>query len=161
MVNNAAIYVDGGATINKQLIDMGVADRDKSDTSAIGQLATVSSTQELIGAGQELIAHARIPFVHNKLMHIETALESFKSEQMYGANFQTWDHPIESFIKPMLNETMRQSMLMRSAAVAYKNFHFDKVLAGNSGKIKKFARTILLNFNIYKSGVDVKVEMTK
>ena len=26
---------------------------------------------------------------------------------------------------------------------------------------KKFARTILLNFNIYKSGVDVKVEMTK
>jgi hypothetical protein len=26
---------------------------------------------------------------------------------------------------------------------------------------KKFARTILLNFNVYKSGVDVKVEMTK
>lgn len=26
---------------------------------------------------------------------------------------------------------------------------------------KKFARTILLNFNVYKSGIDVKVEMTK
>ena len=140
VVNNAAVYVDGGATVNKQLMDMGVADRDKSDTSAIGQLATVSSTQELLGSAQELIAHARIPFVHNKLMHIETALESFKSEQMYGANFQTWDHPIESFIKPMMNEAMGQSMLRRGAAYAYSKIHFNTVLkSGNIGGFKKFA----------------------
>ena len=56
---------------------MGVADRDMSDTSSIGNLATVSSTQETLGAVQELIAHARIPIIHNKLMHIETPLEAW------------------------------------------------------------------------------------
>ena len=140
---NAAIYVNA-ENINKQLMSMGVADRDKSDTSAIGQLATVSAAQESLGAIQELIAHARIPIIHNKLMHVETALESFKSEQMYGANFQTWDHPIESFIKPMLNETMGQSMFARAAAVAYGRFHFDKVLTSNVGKTKKFISGAIL-----------------
>ena len=145
IVNQAAVYTGGGDTINKQLMDMGVADRDKSDTSAIGQLATVSSKQELIGAVQELVAHARIPFVHNKLMHIETALESFKSEQMYGANFQTWDHPIETFVKPILNESMGQGMLMRTAAHMYGRFHFDTVLkSGNIGGFKKFASGTLM-----------------
>ena len=136
-IRNAAIYINK-ENVNKQLMDMGVADRDKADTSAIGQLATVSAGQEILGAAQELIAHARIPFVHNKLMHIETALESFKSEQMYGANFQTWDHPIEGFVKPMLNEAIGQSLLMRSAAVAYKKFHFDSVLTSNASGFKKF-----------------------
>jgi hypothetical protein len=142
-VINAAVYIDTD-NLNKRLIDMGVADRDKSDTSSIGQLAVVSSAQESLGAIQELIAHARIPIIHNKLMHIETALESFKSEQMYGANFQTWDHPIESFIKPMLNETMGQSMLMRGAAVAYSKFHFNHVLTSSAGKTKKFLSGAIL-----------------
>lgn len=145
VINQAAIYTGGGDTINKQLMDMGVADRDKSDTSAIGQLATVSSTQELIGAIQELVAHARIPIIHNKLMHIETALESFKSEQMYGANFQTWDHPIETVVKPMLNETMGQGMFRRAAAHMYGQFHFNTVLkSGNIGGVRKFASGALM-----------------
>ena len=142
-VREAAIYV-GTENINKQLMQMGIADRDKTDTSAIGQLATVSATQEALGAIQELIAHARIPIVHNKLLHVETALEAFKSEQIYGANFQTWDHPIEGFIKPMLNEAMGQSMLMRTAAVAYSKFHFNKVLESNLNGFKKFASGAIL-----------------
>jgi hypothetical protein len=142
-VRNAAVFIDT-ENVNRKLMDMGVADRDKTDTSSIGQLATVSSTQELLGAMQELVAHARIPIVHNKLMHIETALESFKSEQMYGANFQTWDHPIESFIKPMMNEAMGQSLLRRAAAVAYKDFHFNTVLTSNVGGIRKFASGVAL-----------------
>ena len=142
VIRNAAIFT-GSDNINKKLMDMGVADRSSTDTSAIGQLATVSATQEILGAAQELIAHARIPIIHNKLMHIETPLEAFESEQIYGANFQTWDHPIESFVKPMLNETMSQSILHRAIAVGYSDFHFNKVLKGNS-KIAKFASGTLL-----------------
>ena len=147
VIRNAAIY-KGTDNINKQLLDMGVAERDMTDTSAIGNLATVSSAQETWGAIQELIAHARIPILHNKLMHIETPLEAFKSEQMYGANFQTWDHPIEGFIKPMLNETMAQGFMRRALARGYRDFHFNKVLTtANStfgGTAKKFASGMLL-----------------
>jgi hypothetical protein len=142
-VREAAIYVNS-ENINKQLIKMGVADRDKTDTSAIGQLATVSATQEALGAVQELIAHARIPIFHNKLLHVETALESFKSEQMYGANFQTWDHPIEGFVKPMLRETMGQGLLLKTAAVAYSKFHFNQVLESNLSGFKKWTSGAIL-----------------
>ena len=131
VVRNAAVYI-GNENINKKLMDMGVAERDMTDTSAIGNLATVSSTQETWGAVQEIIAHARIPFVHNKLLHIETPLESFISEQVYGANFQTWDHPIEGFIKPMINETMGHSLTRRAMARAYREFHYSKITTMNN-----------------------------
>jgi tetratricopeptide (TPR) repeat protein len=137
VVRNAAIY-KGADTVNKQLMDMGVAERDKMDTSAIGQLATVTSRQEFWGAMQELIAHARIPILHNKLMHIETALESFESEQINGANLQTWDHPIETVLKPMMNEAMGQSMLKRAAVVAYGRYHFGNVLKNSTSLAGRF-----------------------
>ena len=141
VVRNAAIFV-GDENINKRLMDMGVADRDMKDTSAIGNLATVGPVQETWGGLQELIAHARIPIIHNKLLHIETPLESFISEQVYGANFQTWDHPIEGFVKPMLNETMGQGVIRRLLARTYRDFHFNKVLTkpqfGIGNKATKF-----------------------
>ena len=143
VVRNAAIF-SGTENVNKTLMDMGVADRDHMDTSAIGQLATVSGKQEFFGMVQEAIAHARIPIVHNKLLHIETALESYRSEQVYGANFQTWDHPIKGILKPMWNETMGQSTFRRLAAHAYGEFHFNKVLTSGSGKLTKFASGLTL-----------------
>ena len=147
VIRNAAIFV-GDENINKRLMDMGVADRDMTDTSAIGNLATVSSAQETWGGLQELIAHARIPIIHNKLLHIETPLESFVSEQFYGANFQTWDHPIEGFVKPMMNEVMDQGILKRMLVRGYRDFHFEKVLTrGNMGfrnKASKFASGMVL-----------------
>lgn len=147
VIRRAAIYV-GDENINKKLMDLGVAERDMTDTSAIGNLATVSSSQETWGAVQEIIAHARIPFVHNKLMHIETPLESFISEQVNGANFQTWDHPIEGFVKPILNEVAGQSIFRRALARGYREFHYGKVLnRANTGvfnKAGKFASGAVL-----------------
>ena len=143
VIRNAAIY-SGTDNVNKRLMDMGVADRDHMDTSSIGQLATVSAKQEFYGAVQEIIAHARIPIFHNKMMHIESALESYRSEQVYGANFQTWDHPIKGILKPMWNETMGQSMFKRILATVYGDFHFNKVLTSNAGKLSKFASGTLL-----------------
>ena len=144
VVRNAAVFKGGGESINKRLVDMGVATRDKSDTSAIGQLATVSGTQEVLGMAQELIAHARIPILHNKFLHIETAREAFESEQINGANFQTWDHPIETIIKPMINETMRMGLIRRVAATAYSDFHFNKVLTSTRSGLTKKASGALL-----------------
>ena len=143
VIRNAAIF-SGTENVNKALMDMGVADRDHMDTSAIGQLSTVSAKQEFFGMVQEAIAHARIPLFHNKLMHVETALESYRSEQVYGANFQTWDHPIKGILKPMWNETMGQSMLRRVAAHAYGEFHFNKVMKGDHRWITKFASGTVL-----------------
>ena len=147
VIRRAAVYV-GDENINKRLMDLGVADRDMSDTSAIGNLATISSAQEAWGGLQELIAHARIPIVHNKLMHIETPLESFISEQVNGANFQTWDHPIQGFVWPMLNEVAGQSVFRRILARGYRELHYGKVLTntdiGFLNKATKFGSGAVL-----------------
>lgn len=120
MITNAVIYKQdfGQATnINKTLVQMGMAEKDKDDRSAIGYLANASGAQQTIGAIQEFIGHAKIPFLHNKLMKIETARESFVNEQVYGSPFTTWDHPIKGFIRPAINETSSQGMMQHALAM--------------------------------------------
>lgn len=120
LITNAVIYdTDGlGTNINKTLIERGMATKDKEDTSAIGYLANASAMQETLGAIQEVIGHANIPFLHNKYLKIETARESFMNEQVYGNSLTTWDHPIEGFVKPAFNRISGQSMLQHAGAVA-------------------------------------------
>lgn len=121
IITNAVIYrkdLVGATNINKTLIDMGMAEKDKDDRSTIGYLANAGEVQQTFGAMQELIAHANIPILHNKFMKIETARESFLNEQVYGNAFTTWDHPIKGFIKPAFNRVSGQSMLQHAGAVA-------------------------------------------
>lgn len=109
--------------ISKILVDQGLATIDKMDDSALAPLATTSSTQEVLGAVQEVIGHAKIPFIHNKYLKIESAFESYKNEKIYGSSFQTWDNPIESFIKPQLNEQYRKTPIAQLASMyGYKIF---------------------------------------
>lgn len=120
LVTNAVIYkqdIVGVTNVNKTLISMGMAEKDKDDRTAIGYLANASTTQQTLGSIQELIGHANIPFLHNKYMKIETARESFINEQIYGSPFTTWDHPIKGFVRPALNNTAKQGILQHSMAV--------------------------------------------
>lgn len=117
MITNAVIYKQNLGTntnINKTLVTMGMAEKDKDDRSAIGYLANASAGQQTLGALQEFIGHANIPFIHNKYMKIETARESFVNEQIYGSPFTTWDHPIKGFVRPAINNTSKQSMLQHA-----------------------------------------------
>lgn len=118
--NNIPMSADN---ISKILVDKGLATVDKMDDSVLAPLATTGSTQEVLGAIQEVIAHAKIPFIHNKLLKIETAFESYKNEKIYGSSFQTWDNPIDSFIKPNLREQYRKTPLAELASIyGYKIF---------------------------------------
>ena len=120
MITNAVIYKQDLGTntnVNKTLVTMGMAEKDKDDRTAIGYLANASAGQQTLGALQEFIGHANIPFLHNKYMKIETARESFLNEQVYGSPFTTWDHPIKGFIRPAINNTSKQNMLQHAIGV--------------------------------------------
>lgn len=133
--------------ISKELIDAGVMEYDEEDNTPIAALAKTGSIGEALGGIQELIAHAPIPFLHNKFLKVETALESFKNEQVYGSNFQTWDHPIEGFVKPAFNKTFAQSMPQRALAIGASMYHFNHIanLSGKGNKLKKFGSRALLS----------------
>ena len=146
LVTNAVIYKkDGsfGTNINKELVSYGMAERDKEDTSAIGYLANSTSAQQTLGGLQEIVAHAQIPFLHNKFMKIETARESFRQEHVYGTSFATWDNPIEGFVKPALNQTFGQSFGRHLAAVGSSALYFG-LSNTNINPIGKYAAGALM-----------------
>ena len=139
IVTNAIIYKKDGAfgtNINKTLVDMGMAERDDKDKSAIGYMANASTMQQTLGMIQEIIGHANIPFIHNKYLKIETARESFKNEHIYGTSFATWDHPIKGFVNPMLNQTFGQSPLEHAAAIGSTALYFGLKQRGVKGVAK-------------------------
>ena len=120
LITNAVIYNNelfDSTNINKTLVEMGMAEKDKEDRSAIGYLANASGMQQTLGSIQELIGHANIPFLHNKYMKIETARESFVNEQVYGNSFTTWDHPFRGFVKPAFDRISGQSMAQQAMAI--------------------------------------------
>ena len=128
IATNAVIYKKEGGfgtNINKELVSAGMAERDKTDRTAIGYLANSSAMQQTLGAAQELIGHANIPFLHNKYMKIETARESFVNEHIYGTSFATWDNPIKGFVNPALNQTFGQSFGRHLAAVGSSALYFS------------------------------------
>lgn len=128
IATNAVIYKKEGGfgtNINKELVSAGMAERDKTDRTAIGYLANSSAMQQTLGAAQELIGHTNIPFLHNKYMKIETARESFVNEHIYGTSFATWDNPIKGFVNPALNQTFGQSFGRHLAAVGSSALYFS------------------------------------
>lgn len=147
IVTNAVIYKKEGGfgvNINKELISIGMAEKDKSDRTAVGYLANSSAMQQTLGAVQEIIGHANIPFLHNKYMKIETARESFVNEHVYGTSFATWDHPIKGFVYPALNQTFGQSFGRHLAAVGSSALYFGLKNVDNLNPIMRYGAGALM-----------------
>lgn len=150
IVTNAVIYKKEGmfgTNINKTLVDLGMAERDEEDRSAIGYNANASTMQQTLGIFQEIISHANIPFIHNKYLKIETARESFENEHIYGNNFATWDHPIKSFVNPMLNRTFGQTPLEHAAAIGSTALYFNLKKNGVKGAAKWGSAALMATAN--------------
>lgn len=150
IVTNAVIYKKDGAfgtNINKTLVDMGMAERDDKDKTAIGYMANASTMQQTLGMIQEMIGHANIPFLHNKYLKIETARESFRNEHIYGTSFATWDHPIKGFVNPMLNQTFGQSPLEHAAAIGSTALYFGLKQRGVKGAAKWGSAALMATAN--------------
>ena len=148
LLTPAVIYVPGsGESLNRTLIESGMAKKDVEDTSTIAKLGTISATQEASGAVQELIAHAPIPIIHNKFLRVDSAYESYMKENYYGSNFKTWDHPIKGFVKPMFNEQSSKSLASEAWALGVAYRHFTKGIYETDFKKKWISNIALATTN--------------
>ena len=111
----AAVYVNG-QNINKMLVDTKQATL-KENATAMDAKAVASQMGQLYGATMEAIAHAPIPFIHNKIMRVDTALESYKNERVYGTPYSTWDHPIKGFIAPAFQKAWGRGAIGQGVAI--------------------------------------------
>ena len=132
---NVAVYIDG-ENLAEQMISQGDAARKKGDTSTPAVLGRLSSFQKLIGYGSELVAHADLPWLSDQWLRVRTPLESYQAEQVYGTPYQSWEHPIDTFLEPAMERAMHQSSIIKNII----KFGFHELEEANTvGKTAKHA----------------------
>ena len=148
LLTPAVVYVPGSSeSLNRTLIESGIAKKDVEDTSTIAKLGTISATQEASGAVQELIAHAPIPIIHNKFLRVDSAYESYMKENYYGSNFKTWDHPIKGFVRPMFNEQSSKSLISEALSLGIAYNHFKNSVYSTNRQERWLSNALLVTTN--------------
>nr|DAK26581.1 MAG TPA: hypothetical protein [Caudoviricetes sp.] len=96
---SAAVFA-GGENIGLQMIQNGDATKRKGDTSAAALLANYGPVQKGIAYASEVFAHLDVPWLSDQFLRVRSPIESYRAEQIYGTPYQSWEHPINSFLMP-------------------------------------------------------------
>ena len=142
----AAMFLNG-ENISDNLRNMGLADYDMEDTSAAGAYANYGLIGRLFGSGAELLAHAQIPILHSQLMRVNSPLEEYRNDQLYGAGFESWDDMLGSYILPTLEQSKTSFVRDMIADTTYRLYTAIDSRAIQASKFQrgalKFASTYL------------------
>lgn len=142
----AAMFLNG-ENISDNLRNMGLADYDMEDASAAGAYANYGLIGRLFGSGAELLAHAQIPILHSQLMRVNSPLEEYRSDQLYGAGFESWDDMLGSYILPTLEQSKTSFIRDMIADTTYRLYTAIDSRAIQASKFQrgalKFASTYL------------------
>lgn len=154
----AAVFLDG-ENISDTLRQVGLADYDMEDTSAAGAYANYGLVGRLFGTAAEIIAHAPIPIIHSQLMRVNSPLEEYRSDQLYGTGFQSWDSMLASFVYPTFEQAKTDFMrdvISDSLWRFYKRYESGAL----TENISKRSTTILKTIATYSNGTALAGEIT-
>lgn len=152
---NAAVFNENGENISQLMLQNGDATKKKGDTSAPATLVNYSPLQKIIAYGSELIAHADVPWLSDQFLRVRTPLESYRAEQVYGTPYQSWSHPINTFLLPAIERAIHESSKMPRFIYEYlknikgipKKLADTTFLLGDRGAFIGAALSSLLYFN--------------
>lgn len=128
---SAVFDVNDKTNLNKMLIERGYAEENKKDDSATGIHARYSKKEIAYGSLFETISHRDTPF-HTKFMQARSALEQYERRDVYGKDWQSWAHPIDDFLVPSFQNTIRKNPLLAAGTGAFIGSLFGRT---NTGKI--------------------------
>lgn len=154
----AAVFLDG-ENISDTLRQVGLADYDMEDTSAAGAYANYGLVGRLFGTAAEIVAHAPIPIIHSQLMRVNSPLEEYRSDQLYGTGFQSWDSMLASFVYPTFEQAKTDFMrdvISDSLWRFYKGYESGAL----TKNISKRSTTILKTIATYTNGTALAGEIT-
>ena len=153
----AAVFLDG-ENISDTLRQVGLADYDMEDTSAAGAYANYGLVGRLFGTAAEIVAHAPIPIIHSQLMRVNSPLEEYRSDQLYGTGFQSWDGMLASFVYPTFEQAKTDFMrdvISDSLWRFYKGYESGAL----TENISKRSTTILKTIATYSNGTALAGEI--
>ena len=130
---NAAVYKDG-VNIGQQMLENGDARKRKGDTSSAAVLTNYSVGQKAIAAASELIAHADVPWLSDQFLRVRSPLEAYKAEEVYGTPYQSWEHPIDTFLMPAITRSFHERSALDSVGTMIFNEAINKPNLSKMGK---------------------------
>ena len=98
---NAGVMI-AGENIAEQMLEAGDAKIRKGDTSATSYMLNHGNLVNGLNTIQEFIGHLNIPVIHSRWMKMDSPLESYLDDNVYGTSFQSWTNIWGTFIRPSL-----------------------------------------------------------
>ena len=96
---NAAVFIDG-ESLSETLYDEKLVKKRKGTTNAADIVAMHSGLGRTAGYVLEALAHTEVPLLSSRWLKIQSPIESYKDEQIYGTSYQSWSDIIGTTIMP-------------------------------------------------------------
>lgn len=143
----AALFLNG-ENISDTLREVGLAEYDMDDSSAAGVYANYNTFGRIFGSAAELVTHAQIPILHSQFMRINDPLEEYRSDQLYGSGFSSWEDIIDTMLVPTFEQSKTSFVKDLVADSAYRYYKgINSRALNNVSKsrlaVAKFASTYL------------------
>lgn len=143
----AALFLNG-ENISDTLREVGLTEYDMDDSSAAGAYANYNTFGRIFGSAAELVTHAQIPILHSQFMRINDPLEEYRSDQLYGSGFASWEDIVDTVLVPTFEQSKTsfvKDLVADSAYRYYKGINsraLDNVSKSRLA-VAKFASTYL------------------
>lgn len=128
--NISSLVIFNEESISKKMFEDKTGKEKSEKETLADEYFALNDSNISAGHVYEAIGHMPIPFLHNKFMRIDSPMESYKKEQVYGSNFSTWNNPIKGFVQPAFQQAWGQGIGMQ--ALGLSTFVLSNV-ATNSG----------------------------
>lgn len=143
----AALFLNG-ENISDTLREVGLAEYDMDDSSAAGAYANYNTFGRIFGSAAELVTHAQIPILHSQFMRINDPLEEYRSDQLYGSGFASWEDIVDTMLVPTFEQSKTSFVKDLVADSAYRYYKgINSRTLNNASKsrlaVAKFASTYL------------------
>ena len=101
-----AVIKSNGTNVNQRLLNKGLAKEKEEDNSPASINARYTKGEIAFGSAMERVTHfiADIPFIGNKLLQVRSPYEQYRKREVYGKDFQSWNHPIRDMLVPNVQE---------------------------------------------------------
>lgn len=104
-----------GVNVNQYLLNRGHAKEKEDDDSPAGIRARYTKGEIAFGSAMETLTHdiiGRIPFIGSKIMQVRSPYEQYRKREVYGKDFQSWNHPIRDILVPHIEQNIANNDLL-------------------------------------------------
>lgn len=139
--------------VNRLLMEKGIEEAE-DDFSAAAVKVRFSGPEILLGRLWEAFAHMDTP-LHTKFLQVRSPYEQYRRREVYGKDYQTWEHPIRDYLIPTFESFISHTpvtagLLGAFLGTLFSRTPFAKITFGLIGGISSFVGSTIVKIKEFK-----------